>query len=122
MSSSTRRYAWDMRRVDMIVPCHAGLTELMACVSACQASGAVIEAGELLASLQLANPERTKKIEPFNGTFTPGGWSEGMPSILSSTEDEDEDYARSVLIDAITQVLDSSACDVLNCLNSSLNP
>mmetsp|Transcript_26894 Transcript_26894/g.75704 ORF Transcript_26894/g.75704 Transcript_26894/m.75704 type:complete len:1855 (+) Transcript_26894:1371-6935(+) len=69
-----------------------------------KASGAVIETGELLASLQLANPERTKKIEPFNGRFSPGGWSEGMPSILSSTEDEGDDAARSLLIDTITQV------------------
>lgn len=69
-----------------------------------QGAGAVIEAGELLASLTLASPDKKKKIEPFKGRFTPGGWTEGMPSILSSTEDEDEDVARSILIDYITQV------------------
>mmetsp|Transcript_38904 Transcript_38904/g.69658 ORF Transcript_38904/g.69658 Transcript_38904/m.69658 type:complete len:2180 (-) Transcript_38904:244-6783(-) len=69
-----------------------------------KSAGAVIEAGELLANLELANPSDVKIIEPFTGRFTPGGWTEGMPSILSSTEDEDEDIARSVLVESITEV------------------
>lgn len=70
--------------------------------------GSIIDAGELLAELELANPNKAKKILPFTGKFYPGG--ENADELkLSSSWDTLSAFKRS--LEDVNLILDGYSWD-----------
>ncbi|GHP11480.1 carboxyl transferase domain [Pycnococcus provasolii] len=73
--------------------------------------GSVIEAGDLLAGLELEDPSKVKRATPFSGTFEPKGImpSDGniwQPDFSMMSMDGDMDEDKQVALDAAVEAMD----------------